>query len=133
MWLLFINGMIYLVLNIMTGRLIRQFFPLYPREVFKDLMAALKGKLSHDNLKNYNAVQKAAYLFVIVDTIILILSGLVLWKSVQFPILRELFGGYELARRIHFFAMTGMVGFIIVHIIIVMLVPRTLIAMIRGD
>lgn len=133
MWLLFVNGIIYLILNILTGRLIKQFFPLRPKDFFKDLMAALKGKLIHANLKHYNAVQKAAYLFVIVDTIILILSGLVLWKSVQFPLLRDLLGGYEIARRIHFFAMTGMVGFIIVHVIMVMLVPRTLIAMIRGD
>ncbi|MGI4851319.1 MAG: cytochrome b/b6 domain-containing protein [Janthinobacterium lividum] len=133
MWLLCINGVIYLTLNILTGRLAKQFFPLHPREFFQDLIAAVTGKLSHGNLKNYNAVQKAAYLFVIIDITILILSGLVLWKSVQFPWLRELLGGYETARRIHFVAMAGMVGFFLVHIIMTMLVPRTLVAMIRGD
>ena len=133
MWLLSINGVIYLTLNILTRRLAKQFFPLYPREFFQDLRAAVTGKLSHHHLKNYNAVQKAAYLFVIIDITILILSGLVLWKSVQFPWLRELLGGYETARRLHFMAMTGMVGFFLVHVIMTLLVPRTLVAMIRGD
>jgi thiosulfate reductase cytochrome b subunit len=61
-----------------------------------------------------------------------VMSGLVLWKSVQFPLLRELLGGYETARRVHFFGMAALVGFFIVHIVMVALVPRTLLAMIRG-
>ena len=92
----------------------------------------MRDKLSHDDLSHYNAVQRFAYLFVIVDIALLILSGLVLWKNVQFPLLRELMGGYETARRVHFFAMAGIVGFFAVHIVMVALVPRTLLAMIRG-
>ena len=63
---------------------------------------------------------------------LLVLSGLVLWKSVQFPLLRELLGGYEFARRIHFFAMAALVAFVAVHLVMVALVPRTLLAMFRG-
>jgi len=132
MWLLVANGLLYLLINVFTGRLRRQFFPISPREVLHDLGAALKGKLSHEDLRHYNSVQKLAYVFVMLDSILLVLSGLVLWKSVQFPHLRELLGGYEGARRIHFFAMAALVAFFVVHVVMVALVPRTLIAMLRG-
>ncbi|MFF7056696.1 MAG: cytochrome b/b6 domain-containing protein [Achromobacter sp.] len=132
MWLLFANGLLYLALNLATGRLWRKFFPLSPRGVAADLGAALRGKLSHGDLRHYNQVQKLAYLFVIVDIVVLVLSGLVLWKSVQFDLLRELMGGYEFARRIHFFAMALLVAFVAVHLVMVALVPRSLVAMIRG-
>ena len=132
MWLLAGNGLVYLLCNLGSGRMLRKFFPLSPRAVVADLVAALRGRLSHDDLGRYNAVQRAAYLFAIVDAVLLVLSGLVLWKSVQFPLLRELLGGYETARRVHFFAMAAMVGFVMVHLAMAVLVPRTLLAMIRG-
>lgn len=131
-WLLVGNGMVYLLLNVVSGRFFRKFFPLSPRAVLADLTAALRGKLDHADLSHYNAVQRAAYLFVMLDTVLIVASGLVLWKSVQFPLLRELLGGYEAARRVHFFAMVGLVGFAGIHLAMVALVPRTLIAMIRG-
>ena len=132
MWLLFANGLLYLALNVATGRLWRKFFPVSPRGVAADLGAALRGKLAHDDLRHYNQVQKLAYLFVMADIVVLVLSGLVLWKSVQFDGLRDLLGGYEFARRIHFFAMALLVAFVAVHLVMVALVPRSLIAMIRG-
>ena len=132
MWLLLANGILYLSINLFSGRLRRQFFPLTARQLFDDLFAALRGKLAHADLRHYNSVQKLAYLFVMVDSIVLVLSGLVLWKSVQFPLLRELIGGYETARRVHFFAMSGLVAFVVVHVVMVALVPRTLLAMLRG-
>ena len=132
MWLLAANGLVYLLCNAATGRIVRKFFPLSPRAVVADLMAALRGRLLHDDLSHYNAVQRAAYLFVIIDAVLLVLSGLVLWKSVQFPNLRELLGGYEAARRVHFFAMAALAAFVAVHLAMVALVPRTLLAMVRG-
>jgi len=132
MWLLAANGLVYLLCNAGTGRLWTQFFPLSPRAIVADLLAALRGRLSHTDLRQYNAAQRAAYLFVMVDAVLLVLSGLVLWKSVQFPLLRELLGGYEAARRVHFFAMAALVAFVLVHLVMVALVPRTLLAMIRG-
>ncbi|PQZ68703.1 cytochrome B [Achromobacter sp. MYb9] len=132
MWLLFANGLLYLALNVATGRLWRKFFPVSPRGVAADLGAALRGKLAHDDLRHYNQVQKLAYLFVMADIVVLVLSGLVLWKSVQFDLLRELLGGYEFARRVHFFAMALLVAFVAVHLVMVALVPRSLLAMIRG-
>jgi thiosulfate reductase cytochrome b subunit len=132
MWLLFFNGILYLAINLLSGRLHRQFFPLSPRAFLRDMSAALKGKLAHADPRQYNAVQKVAYLFVIADLILIVLSGLVLWKSVQFPLLREFLGGYEAARRVHFLAMSALVAFVVVHVVMVALVPRTLVAMIRG-
>ena len=132
MWLLVANGVLYLVLNLVSGRFARKFFPLSPRALWGDVMAALRGHLAHDDLAHYNAVQRAAYLFVVLDLVALVLSGLVLWKSVQFPLLRELMGGYEAARRVHFFAMALLVAFVAVHLVMVALVPRTLLAMLRG-
>ena len=132
MWLLAANGLVYLLCNVGTGRLARKFFPLSPRAIFADLLAVLRGRLSHADPRQYNAVQRAAYLFVMADAVLLVLSGLVLWKSVQFPLLRELLGGYETARRVHFFAMAALAAFVAVHLAMVALVPRTLLAMIRG-
>lgn len=132
MWILAINGVLYLAFNLATGRLLRKFFPLSIKVLLSDLLAALKGQLAHADLSHYNAVQKLAYLFVMVDSIMLVLSGLVLWKSVQFPVLRELMFGFEGARQIHFFAMAALAGFVVVHLAMVALVPRTLVAMVRG-
>jgi thiosulfate reductase cytochrome b subunit len=132
MWLLAANGLVYLLCNVGSGRIVRKFLPLSPRAFVADLGAAFRGRLSHADARQYNAVQRTAYLFVIADAVLLVLSGLVLWKSVQFPLLRELLGGYESARRVHFFAMAAMAAFVMVHLAMVALVPRTLLAMIRG-
>jgi thiosulfate reductase cytochrome b subunit len=132
MWLLAINGLTYLALNVVSGRLWRKFFPLSPAGIWHDALAALRGKLSHADPRRYNNVQRLAYLFVMVDIAVLVLSGLVLWKSVQFAGLRELLGGYEFARRIHFCAMAALVAFVAVHLVMVALVPRTLLTMLSS-
>jgi len=132
MWLLALNGVVYLAMNIATGRLFTKFFPLSPRGIWHDAMAALRGQLSHADPRRYNSVQRFAYLFVMLDIVLLVLSGLVLWKSVQFGLLRELLGGYEFARRIHFVAMALLVGFVAVHLVMVALVPKTLLTMLSG-
>jgi thiosulfate reductase cytochrome b subunit len=132
MWLLFFNGLLYLALNLISGRFFRKFLPLSPRAILHDFIAALTGKLSHADLRVYNAVQRFAYVFVVCDLIVLVLSGLAIWKSVQFPLLRDLMGGYDNARVVHFCAMSLMAAFIVVHLAMVALVPRSLLAMLRG-
>jgi thiosulfate reductase cytochrome b subunit len=132
MWLLAFNGLVYLAFNLFSGRLRHKFFPLSPKGILQDMTAALRGKLSHADPRRYNHVQRLAYLFVMLDIIVLVLSGLVLWKSVQFGLLRDLLGGYELTRRIHFIAMASLVGFVVVHLVMVALVPHTLLAMLSG-
>lgn len=132
MWLLAGNGLLYLLINVISGRLWRKFLPLTPRAFFADLNTALHGHLAHVDPRRYNAVQRAAYLAVMLDLVLLVLSGLVLWKSVQFPFLRELLGGYETARYVHFYAMAFLVVFVAIHLVMVALVPRSLVAMLRG-
>ncbi|WP_061124294.1 cytochrome b/b6 domain-containing protein [Caballeronia catudaia] len=132
MWLLVFNGIVYIALNVASGRFVSKFFPLSPRAVLRDLIGALTGKLSHADLRQYNAVQKLAYLTVVVDLFVLVLSGLAIWKSVQFPLLRELMGGYDNARVVHFCAMALMAAFVVVHVAMVALVPRSLLTMLRG-
>ncbi len=132
MWVLGANGIAYLLMNLLTWRLPRKFFPVSPKAFFADLLAALRGRLAHDDPHHYNTVQRVAYLFVMLDIAVLILSGLVLWKSVQFPLVRELVGGYEGARLVHFLAMAALAAFIAVHLLMVLLVPRTLVYMVRG-
>lgn len=132
MWFLAVNGLIYLIINIASGRLFKKFLPVSPKGVLHDLGAALRGRLGHADLSHYNQVQRFAYLFVILDITMMVLSGLVLWKSVQFPLLRGLLGGYEGARQVHFIAMSLLGGFIVVHLVMVLLVPKTLWYMIVG-
>jgi thiosulfate reductase cytochrome b subunit len=132
MWFLAANGLLYLIINLFSGRLKRRFFPVSPSGVLHDLWAALRGRLGHADLSHYNQVQRLAYLFVMLDITLSVVSGLVLWKSVQFPLLRELLGGYEGARQVHFIAMSLLVAFVAVHLVMVALVPKTLLAMIVG-
>lgn len=132
MWLFGINGMAYLLMNIITRRMRQRFWPLSLRQFSHDISEALRGRLQHGDLRHYNMVQKCAYLLVVLDGVLLVLSGLVVWKSVQFPLLHALLGGYDLARHIHFYAMAFICAFVVVHIVMVILVPKTLILMLRG-
>ena len=132
MWLLFFNGLIYLGVNISSGRLKKRFFPIRFWELISSAHDAVRGKLAHHICTEYNALQMPAYLVVIADVILLVLSGLVIWKPVQFPLLRELMGDYDNARIAHFFAMAALLAFTIVHVVMVALVPKTLLMMIRG-
>ncbi|WP_425495119.1 cytochrome b/b6 domain-containing protein [Pandoraea aquatica] len=132
MWLLAANGLIYLLANLASGRFSRRFFPLTPLGVVRDLFAALRGRLAHDDPRHYNQVQRAAYLFAVLDLVLLVASGLAIWKPVQLGWLLVLFGSFQGARLVHFIAMSGLVAFIVIHVAMVALVPRTLRTMITG-
>jgi len=132
MWLLAINGLVYVTLGVATGRFRRKLFPIRLRDVVSDLLAALRGKLSHDDLTVYNAMQRLLYLGVILAAFVIVLSGLSIWKPVQLKWLTAFFGGYDFARYVHFFAMASIVGFLTVHVALALLVPKSLRAMIVG-
>jgi len=132
MWLLVVNGIVYVVLGLATGRFRRKLLPIRRREVMSDLAAALRGRLAHDDLGVYNAVQRLLYLGVILAGIVVVLSGLSIWKPVQLKWLTALFGGYNSARYVHFFAMASIVGFLSVHVMLSLIVPKSLRAMIVG-
>lgn len=132
MWVLAINGLVYLVLGLVSGRFRRKLLPIRPSQVLADTKAALTFRLSHADLARYNAVQKLLYAGVIGVGIVAVLSGLSLWKPVQLQELTALFGGYEAARYVHFFAMTAIVAFLVVHVALALLVPKSLRAMVVG-
>jgi thiosulfate reductase cytochrome b subunit len=120
------------MLGLVTGRFRRKLLPIRPAEVIADAKAALTFKLSYDDISVYNSVQRLLYLGVILAGVVIVLSGLALWKPVQLQELTALFGGYEAARYVHFFAMAAMFGFLVLHIVLAVLVPKSLRAMIVG-
>ena len=132
MWLLVFNGLIYLAYGLASGHLWRRMFPIAPGAIIRDVFNALRGRLAHDDLSIYNAAQKAAYLGAIALAVGLVLSGLAIWKPVQFYALTSLMGDYEGARLLHFFCMAGLVLFVLVHVVMVVLVPKTFLTMITG-
>src|SRR3954467_4746641 len=132
MWLLMVNGLIYLALGFATGRFRKKLFPITPAGLISDTRAALTGKLSHDDLSKYNYVQKLLYAGIIVVGVLIVLSGLSIWKPVQFQYLTALFGGYDVARYVHFFCMAAICAFVVVHVALAVLVPKSLRAMIIG-
>ena len=132
MWLLAVNGAAYVALGLLTGRFRRRLLPIRPREVVRDLGAALTGRLSHADLSVYNAVQRLLYAGVIVAGMVAVGSGLTIWKPVQFQEAAALLGGYDAARFVHFFAMAAIVAFLAVHVVLAVLVPKSLRAMITG-
>ena len=132
MWVLVINAVVYVTLGIVTGRFRRKLFPIYPSQVVADIKAALTFKLAHDDLSHYNAVQKVLYTGIILTGVVIVLSGLSIWKPVQFQELTALFGGYDFARYVHFFAMSAIVAFLVVHLTLALIVPKSLRAMVTG-
>ena len=132
MWLLAINGIVYVALGLITGRFRRKLLPITPAAVIADAKAALAFKLSHDDLTVYNSVQRLLYAGIIVVGILIVLSGLSIWKPVQLQWLTALFGGYAVARYVHFICMAAIVAFMVVHVALALLVPKSLRAMIIG-
>ncbi|WP_409564227.1 cytochrome b/b6 domain-containing protein [Methylobacterium sp. J-068] len=131
MWLFVLNGLAYVAYGLLARHFATAFLPLSPGAVWRDARAALALRLNH-RVGRYNAVQRLAYLAAIVLGLLLVASGCALWKPVQWQALANLFGGYEWARRVHFFAMAGLAGFILLHLALVVVVPSTLPAMITG-
>ena len=132
MWVLAINGLVYLILGLATGRFRRKLLPIRPREVIADTKAALTFRLAYDDIAVYNAVQRLLYAGIIVVAIVIVLSGLAIWKPVQLQELTTLFGGYEPARYVHFICMALIVAFLVVHILLALIVPKSLRSMVTG-
>lgn len=131
MWLLFIDGLAYLAYGIATGHFRRDLAPPHPREVGRDLGAALRFALPH-RIGHYNAVQRLLYAGIIIVITFAVATGLAIWKPVQFGWLTGLFGGYPIARGIHL-AMMGLIAtFVVIHVTLVAFYPRTLVSMIAN-
>jgi thiosulfate reductase cytochrome b subunit len=131
MWLLVVNGLVYVSYGILSGHFRHAFFPVGPTAFIRDALAALTFRLPHQ-FGVYNAVQKTLYLGVLAAGVVMVLTGLAIWKPGQFQELAFLFGGFDTARLVHFLGMTAIVLFLIVHISLVVIVPKTLPTMITG-
>jgi thiosulfate reductase cytochrome b subunit len=132
MWVLMLNGLFYLGYGIVTGRFRRKLFPIRPRDVLSTVRDALRFRLSHHDITEYNAVQKLLYVGIILVGIVTVLSGLSIWKPVQFSELGALFYDFQTARLVHFLCMAAIVLFLVVHVTLALLVPRSLVAMMTG-
>lgn len=132
MWIFVLNGLAYLAYGISTGRFRQKLFPISMRELLATVLDALRFKLGHDDLTHYNAVQKVLYLGIILIGILIVISGLALWKPVQFSALAALFGSFQTIRLVHFLCMSAIVLFLLVHVALALLVPQSLVAMLTG-
>lgn len=132
MWVLAINGLAYLVVGLVTGRFRRKLWPISASGVVSDIVKAATFRLSHADLSTYNYVQRLLYLGIMLVGVLVVLTGLSIWKPVQFQWLTAVFGGYDTARYVHFFAMSAICAFLVVHIALAVLVPKSLRAMIIG-
>ncbi len=132
MWIFVLNGLAYLTYGIVTGRFRRKLFPISIGEILTTVGEALRFRLGHDDLTHYNAVQKVLYLGVIAAGLMIVISGLALWKPVQFSALAGLFGTFQTIRLVHFLCMSAIVGFVLIHVTLALLVPQSLLAMLDG-
>ena len=132
MWLLVINGLCYLAYGLATGRLRERLLPIRFSEVLQTVNDTLHLKIRHEDLTTYNAVQKVLYIVVILAGVSQVVTGLAIWKPVQFSGLISLLGSFQSARFIHFAGMSVIVGFLLVHVLLALLVPQTLWAMLTG-
>jgi thiosulfate reductase cytochrome b subunit len=132
MWILAINGLIYLIYGFVTGRFREKLLPIRPAEVIATVGDALRFRLNHDDLTHYNAVQKILYVGIILVGIVVVISGLAIWKPIQFSELTSLFYDFQTARLVHFLCMAAIVGFLFVHVALAILVPKSLLAMVTG-
>lgn len=132
MWVMTINFIVYLVYGLATGRFWRKLIPISPREILANVRDALRFRLSHADITRYNAVQRLLYAGIILVIILQVISGLVIWKPMQFSELTPFFYDFQGARLAHFIGMAAIVLFLVVHVALALLVPKTLFAMFTG-
>jgi thiosulfate reductase cytochrome b subunit len=132
MWILFLNGLAYLTYGFITGRFRRMLLPIRFAELVANVRDALRLRLAHEDPTQYNTVQRLLYVGVLMAGVLVVLSGLAIWKPVQFSELLALFYDFQTARLVHFLCMAAIVGFVAVHVTLALLVPHTLVAMVTG-
>jgi thiosulfate reductase cytochrome b subunit len=117
MWLFAINGVAYVIYTALSG----EWRYLVPnrnslREAFQVLLYDLHLSKVKPPRRKFNGAQQIAYTSIVLMGAGSILTGLAIWKSVQFGWLTTLLGGYTAARVEHFLLTLGYVLFFLVHI-----------------
>jgi len=133
-WFLMLNGIIYLIFFFASGEWHRRLF--LPRRdaasaihMFAFYIRALRTPPPTDF---YNGLQRLAYTSVILFAIIEVLSGLAIYKPLQLWWLATIFGGYDSARAIHLGMLALIAVFVVMHLVLVILHPRTILDMVTG-
>lgn len=132
MWLLVLNGLAYVIYGLATGRFRNKLLPIRIRDFGVVIRDTLRFHLAHDDITMYNAVQKSLYIGVLLAGAVQVISGIAIWKPMQFPWLTALFYDFQGARLAHFIGMAAIIGFLLVHVALALLVPKTLVAMVTG-
>jgi thiosulfate reductase cytochrome b subunit len=132
MWVLMLNGLAFLAYGIFTGRFRERWLPIRVKDIVETVRDTLHFKIAHEDLTVYNAVQKLLYFVAVAAGVSQVVSGFAIWKPVQLSWLVALLGGFQGARVVHFVGMAVLVGFLVVHVALSVLVPRTLWAMLSG-
>jgi thiosulfate reductase cytochrome b subunit len=126
-WLLVINGLVYFLWGLASRHFGRELLPTLGelRHIGADILDHLRLRFPRgEAAKRYNVLQKLAYIAVVFVLFpLIILTGLTMSPGIDsaFPQLLSLFGGRQTARLIHFAAASGLVAFVIVHLVMVLL------------
>ncbi len=117
MWLFGVNGVLYVLYTLLSGEW-RELVPRRGtlREAWNVVLHDLRIRREPLPRKKFNGAQQIAYTTVILMGAGSLLSGLAIYKPVQFAWLTWLFGGYQAARFVHFWLTVGYVAFFAVHI-----------------
>ncbi len=130
MWLLVVNGLVYVIWGAGSGHF-SKLWPLSPVGAAREALLALRLQLPHRR-GVYNATQRLLYAGVLAAGVVIVISGLGIWKPVQLWFFTDLCGGYFIARYVHFFAMAAIGAFVVIHVALVLAVPKVLPPMITG-
>jgi thiosulfate reductase cytochrome b subunit len=117
MWFFAINGVLYVLYTAISG----QWRELVPnrhsfREAIQVLLHDLHIRKDPPPPRKFNGAQQIAYTAVILMGLGSLLTGLAIYKPVQFEWLTAMFGGYQAARLLHFWLTVGYLFFFIVHV-----------------
>jgi thiosulfate reductase cytochrome b subunit len=133
-WFFAFNGAVYLTYFFASGEWRRRMF--LP---WRDLAGAVAQFAYYTRLRHtppaagfYNGLQRLAYTSVIIFGLVMVLSGLAIYKPVQLHFLTMLFGGYDGARVVHLGGLTLIAMFLVAHLILVASHPREIVKMITG-
>jgi len=117
MWLFAINGFLYVMYTLISGAW-RELFPNRKsfREAWQVLLHDLYLRKEKPPQRKFNGAQQIAYTSIIIMGVGSLLTGLAIYKPIQFSFIAKISGGYEAARAEHFILTIGYVFFFVIHI-----------------
>jgi len=133
-WFLILNGIIYLIYMIASGEWRRRVF--IPTRDTSNALAMfayyLRIRRNPPPEDFYNGLQRMAYTSAILFGVVVVMSGLAIYKPVQLYWLTSAFGGYDVARVVHLGCLVLLAMFTLMHLVLVALHPRTIVTMVTG-